>query len=70
MPVAAAELEVDGLEKSFGDLVVLRGPNLRVQPGRILGFLGRNGAGKTTTIRCIFGLLDPDAGTSATAVRS
>ena len=63
MPVAAAELEVDGLEKSFGDLVVLRGLNLRVQPGRILGFLGRNGAGKTTTMRCIFGLLDPDAGT-------
>lgn len=63
MRVAAAELEVDGLEKSFGDLVVLRGLDLRVQPGRILGFLGRNGAGKTTTMRCIFGLLDPDAGT-------
>ena len=33
-----------------------------MQPGRILGFLGRNGAGKTTTMRCIFGLLDQDAG--------
>ena len=53
---------VEGLEKSFGDLVVLRGLDLEVQPGRILGFLGRNGAGKTTTMRCIFGLLDQDAG--------
>ena len=62
-PVAAQELEVQGLEKSFGDLVVLQGLSLRVTPGRILGFLGRNGAGKTTTMRCIFGLLDQDAGT-------
>jgi ABC-2 type transport system ATP-binding protein len=60
--VAASELVVEGLEKSFGDLVVLRGLSLQVQPGRILGFLGRNGAGKTTTMRCIFGLLDQDAG--------
>ncbi len=62
-PVAAQELEVQGLEKSFGDLVVLQGLSLRVTPGRILGFLGRNGAGKTTTMRCVFGLLDQDAGT-------
>ncbi len=60
--MAASELVVEGLEKSFGDLVVLRGLSLQVQPGRILGFLGRNGAGKTTTMRCIFGLLDQDAG--------
>ena len=60
--VAGSELVVEGLEKSFGDLVVLRGLTLEVQPGRILGFLGRNGAGKTTTMRCIFGLLDQDAG--------
>jgi ABC-2 type transport system ATP-binding protein len=63
VPVAARELVVEGLEKSFGDLVVLRGLSLQVTPGRILGFLGRNGAGKTTTMRCIFGLLDQDAGT-------
>jgi len=62
-PVAAQELVVAGLEKSFGDLAVLRGLDLRVTPGRILGFLGRNGAGKTTTMRCVFGLLDQDAGT-------
>jgi ABC-2 type transport system ATP-binding protein len=62
VPVAASELVVEGLEKSFGDLEVLRGLSLEVTPGRILGFLGRNGAGKTTTMRCVFGLLDQDAG--------
>ena len=58
----AGDLAIEGLAKSFGELVVLRGVDLAVQPGRILGFLGRNGAGKTTTMRCIFGLMDPDAG--------
>ncbi|MGB7980485.1 MAG: ATP-binding cassette domain-containing protein [Candidatus Nanopelagicales bacterium] len=60
--MAAGALVVEGLTKSFGDLAVLRGLSLRVQPGRILGFLGRNGAGKTTTMRIIFDLLDADAG--------
>ena len=55
-------LAVEGLAKSFGALPVLHDVTFRVQPGRILGFLGRNGAGKTTTMRCIFGLMDPDAG--------
>ena len=58
----AEELLVEGLGKSFGSLQVLHDVSLAVQPGRILGFLGRNGAGKTTTMRCIFGLLHPDAG--------
>jgi ABC-2 type transport system ATP-binding protein len=60
-PVAGV-LAVEDLARSFGDLAVLRGASFAVRPGRILGFLGRNGAGKTTTMRCIFGLLDPDAG--------
>jgi ABC-2 type transport system ATP-binding protein len=58
----AGELAVAGLHKAFGPLEVLRDLSFTVAPGRILGFLGRNGAGKTTTMRCIFGLLDPDAG--------
>jgi ABC-2 type transport system ATP-binding protein len=60
--VSSGVLAIEGVAKSFGSLDVLRGVSLAVQPGRILGFLGRNGAGKTTTMRCIFGLLDPDAG--------
>jgi len=50
------------LEKRFGDVVALDGATFEVQPGRILGFLGPNGAGKTTAMRCIFGLVRPDAG--------
>jgi ABC-2 type transport system ATP-binding protein len=62
-PVAGGVLAVEGLAKSFGARRVLHDVTFTVQPGRILGFLGRNGAGKTTTMRCIFDLMDPDAGT-------
>lgn len=61
--VASGALTIEGLAKSFGALHVLDDVSLTVRPGRILGFLGRNGAGKTTTMRCVFGLLTPDAGT-------
>jgi len=41
---------------------VLKGVSLAVQQGEIYGFLGPNGAGKTTSIKCLLGLLHPDAG--------
>ena len=41
---------------------VLRGVSLSVEQGEIYGFLGPNGAGKTTSIKCLLGLLYPDAG--------
>lgn len=55
-------LEVIDLQKSYGDIAALRGVNLRVAKGQLLGFLGPNGAGKTTTMRSVFGLVAPDAG--------
>ncbi len=55
-------IEVEGLTKSFGDLVAVKGIDLRVPEGEIFGFLGPNGSGKTTTIRMISGLLTPDSG--------
>jgi ABC-2 type transport system ATP-binding protein len=58
----ATILSIDGLEKRYGDVVALAGASFAVAPGRILGFLGPNGAGKTTTMRCILGLVRPDAG--------
>jgi ABC-2 type transport system ATP-binding protein len=55
-------LEVTGLKKSYGNIAALRGIDLRVAKGQLLGFLGPNGAGKTTTMRSVFGLVAPDAG--------
>jgi ABC-2 type transport system ATP-binding protein len=55
-------LQVQGLSKHFGDVRALDDATFEVPPGRIVGFLGPNGAGKTTTMRCIFGLVRPDAG--------
>lgn len=56
-------LSVRNISKRFGDIVALRDVSFDVEPGRIMGFLGRNGAGKTTTMRTVFGLVQPEAGT-------
>jgi ABC-2 type transport system ATP-binding protein len=51
-----------GIRRSFGERAVLRGVDLRVEPGQILGLLGPNGAGKSTLIAIADGTLAPDAG--------
>ena len=51
-------LQLDNVRAGYGRVEVLRGIDLALEPGRILGLLGRNGAGKTTTIRAIMGLVD------------
>src|SRR6201998_352603 len=53
---------VEGLTKSFGEVHALRGIDLAVPPGTVLGVLGPNGAGKTTAVRIMTTLLLPDAG--------
>lgn len=55
-------LEVRGLHKRYGDRQVLQDVSFRMRPGRLTGFVGGNGAGKTTTMRCILGVVRPDAG--------
>jgi ABC-2 type transport system ATP-binding protein len=55
-------LQIDGLDRSFGDRKVLDDVNFTVQRGRLTGFVGGNGAGKTTTMRIILGVLAADAG--------
>ena len=55
-------IDVRGLSKSFGKKKVVDDVSLRVEKGRIYGFLGPNGSGKTTCIRLMCGLLTPDAG--------
>ena len=58
----AAVIDVKGLTKIFGGRRVVDDVSMRVERGRICGFLGPNGSGKTTTIRMLCGLLKPDAG--------
>ena len=55
-------IEVEGLRKTYGEVVAVDGVTFRAEPGRIFGLLGPNGAGKSTTIGCISGLLGPTAG--------
>ncbi len=53
---------VEGLTKSFGEVHALRGIDLSVPHGTVLGVLGPNGAGKTTAVRILTTLLPPDGG--------
>ena len=55
-------IHVQGLEKSFKELVVLRGVDFDVAPGGIFALLGSNGAGKTTVVKILSTLLKADAG--------
>ena len=59
MPV----IEIENLQKRYGDVTAVADVSLTVERGEILGIVGVNGAGKTTTVECIAGLTKPDAGT-------
>jgi lipooligosaccharide transport system ATP-binding protein len=63
MPESSPQLSVSGLRKRYGDLEVVAGIDLELQPGECFGLLGPNGAGKTTTLKLCLGLMDPDGGT-------
>jgi phospholipid/cholesterol/gamma-HCH transport system ATP-binding protein len=55
-------LAVTGLRKQFGEHAVLCGIDLMVPRGSIVSVLGRSGAGKSVLLKCLAGLLKPDAG--------
>lgn len=55
-------IQVDGLQKLYGDFPAVEGLSFAVSPGEVLGLVGPNGAGKTTTIRSIAGIIIPTAG--------
>jgi ABC-2 type transport system ATP-binding protein len=58
---------VEGLERTFDEVLAVQGIDLEVAEGEIFGFLGPNGAGKTTTVRMLTTLLLPTGGRAAVA---
>ena len=55
-------ITIRGLEKSFGTKKVLKGIDLDVQKGQIIGYIGPNGAGKSTTVKIMLGLIEQYTG--------
>lgn len=55
-------IEIDHLNKSFGDIRAVNDLSFQVRPGELFAFLGVNGAGKSTTISILCGLLRQDSG--------
>jgi ABC-2 type transport system ATP-binding protein len=62
--VQGPAIQVQGLEKSYKELRVLRGVDFEVARGSIFALLGSNGAGKTTVVKILSTLLKADAGTA------
>jgi ABC-2 type transport system ATP-binding protein len=50
-------ITIRNLEKSYGTKKVLKGINLDIYPGQIIGYIGPNGAGKSTTVKIMLGLV-------------
>src|SRR5205085_11577992 len=55
-------LELFGVTKDFGPVRAVHDVTFALEPGSLIGLLGRNGAGKSTTLKMIAGLLKPSAG--------
>ena len=57
-----ALLEMRGIAKHFGAIEALRGVDLALEPGEVLGLMGDNGAGKSTLVKIIAGNFPPSEG--------
>ncbi|HUH12820.1 MAG TPA: heme ABC exporter ATP-binding protein CcmA [Longimicrobiales bacterium] len=61
-PQPAPALELDALARRYGRRWALRGVSARVEPGEVVGLIGRNGSGKTTLLRIVATLVRPTRG--------
>lgn len=60
--MTAPAIEIQDLEKYYGETTALAGVSLAIAPGEMFGLIGPDGAGKTTLIRILTSLMDPDRG--------
>ncbi|MBN9445808.1 MAG: amino acid ABC transporter ATP-binding protein, partial [Bosea sp.] len=60
--MTTSKIEISGLRKQFGDLVVLRDINLKVEAGAVIALIGPSGSGKSTLLRCLNLLVIPEGG--------
>jgi phospholipid/cholesterol/gamma-HCH transport system ATP-binding protein len=62
MSGAVPKLRLRGVRKRFGDKIVLDGIDLEVMPGTSMVVIGGSGSGKSVLLKCIIGIMEPDAG--------
>lgn len=65
--MSSTVIRATGLVKTFGKTQALRGLDLELERGTVLGVLGPNGAGKSTAVRILSTLIPPDSGTASVA---
>jgi ATP-binding cassette subfamily F protein uup len=68
--LSATVIEAEGLQKRFGERVILAGVDFRLKAGERVGLVGPNGVGKTTFLKVLLGELPPDAGAVVTGKRT
>jgi len=56
------KIEMRDIQKSFGAKHVLRGVDLTIPTGESMVIIGGSGSGKSVTLKCVLGLIQPDAG--------
>ena len=56
-------IEINNLNKKFGNILAVKNINFKINKGTIIGLLGPNGCGKSTTIGMMLGLIKPTSGT-------
>ena len=61
--ITAAGVVIEDLHKSYGENEVLKGIDMKVEPGEVVCLIGASGSGKSTLLRCVNRLEDPNSGT-------